>query len=1822
MAYRSPVNHELFEKYKNQTEELKSGFQRILPLFNTKKEWADIERTLKKIDLHLQRVETPFLFQKPILFRRLAQCLNLKEEGIHQTVIKIYERILYLLHSNNEFLMNDAYFISIGMFYYLQNNLYQQNKHIYFLIKEYFLPMREQLGPMLPSLMSALFPALIESNPNAENAVFEILNKVSESVPKAYFYSCIWVVLFRSPSSRFGILKYMNSHLAELKNQVLPVFEDEFQSSQQIVLPENQSDHSDHQNDPLFNQIDQHTQSFNNELNSINEQPNTQNYDYDQPMGSVENAEGFPVVNEADNHQTEANVGETKSKKSKISDSEKANLKKSVNENSKTQSVVKQMTEVDEILLEEQQPLNAVPIIEYKVVVETDFNEYEVFRNHCHRNFQTWNEQITKNCKNELFPHKNMVISSLKESLSDSNSIIVQKTLDFIISFLPLQSNILSEAEKVLLLEPCLILLERSDYSIKRRIFKFVFKDFSEEEVDEEIDEYSIQMVVATLKVMFDKSVEKQETKVFKILQTIFMERECLIEPIVTGLTKEVLRLLSVLPEDEKETLGSSFFMSISTYFYIFTCAYVGLPGESLCESEFEVLIRFGNTHLVFKNEQNEVVERVPVELVKYHQLKFGGEKAVAASRIADVSVLVSFNRFQSLKTSKVDSMIGSQLKPELFDNEEEELEFEGNNIAHLIRMRVFQGYLSMIDFKPFVSSRAFDSFLTITNQWTDFHFNTQLHALAVSVLHKFKMSLVSDDFQSINDHVFESMLRVSVYLLKKLNDNTLINEWSQNLSTFLVKHGNNPLYCLASIRGIIELIQLKNTDIFKKLNEAAIKSSWRLMDDLRFHQQAFMLINELGKFQIQLMIEILKAKLADREVSVKMESLQRIVVFWRISASQNEKFNTPLDEDLTCLLLDQIDDPHPVVRQLAKSWLFDSSAFLDRILDPIMRRLIVNCRLFITVPGHYFHVNVFKVVDVMEAFKRLDTVIANNPTKVSNFILSNRVNSVVKQILEERNDENNFKNETYSSVLMGLSIRYLRASVLQFMGRQFCQDNLLVATAACELLEQLIKQLQNVMPSFLSESLVEDLLKTYYQFVDNEVSTMQVNMINLMKVILFQSGFLERNKRNLALFERIFREKKLLEQVIGSISKNRNSHTLLKIVDFLDTTIEIFSSGFFPENKLKDVVSLVFQSYFRFIVEDDASFRNKNKFDSIVVLIEAVFKLITKYLGLDEFEIPDSNKAKRGILFRIFSFGFLQGPKQKDKGVPFKLLEAYFLEYFDKLMLVLLKGWKYVVFEEGEYHFCNLGPFGFDQIHADLKSQRVVKEAIDDFKRNEEEEEDEQGEEDSLDRTMSDSDQEISEQNEVFELEVESPPDEVVPQENLNLKIHQKQYDQLLLMTEKLYYKYPKYFLESLLKSWFGSYTNFSSENAHENNLFQAKIIDILSFFGFSISEFNKLLSESEFLRENQTKFKKSSLYISLAKGRFDCALLALYYGFLKYKRWAFIEDLDSRKTALRETWYAVCNFLQQFTRSTHPQVDIWVVNIYHLCAKKFPTQEIIGEYSIKKTIHVHENEVLEKIINFICDDNKSKLTFEKNERTESFVFVYPLPPLIVDLSFQQKSLYLAKLAGQFEEDFHLRYYTKVIALKALKQLTMELLKMTYDNKTNNRIARRVRNIIEKLFVYIESLLKNKLAINENLYVEIIEYMFIFLEDSRDFLMADFQGPIEKFFDSDLFFECPSKSLLLWSKIMYWQSGQTNKKILNKYVNKSSKQHELFVALFHSIKPRQNSVQRLPSFVLHPLLTVNSKEKQTTYSGQKPLLDWSTKSKASSSTLNRNPRF
>jgi hypothetical protein len=1735
MAYHCPIDHANFQKYAKQTNELKNGLKTVLPLFNQKIGWADIERNLQKIQIHFQHVETPYIFQKQLLFRRLAQCLNPNiEEGVHKTVLEIYDKILHNIFKNGETMMNDLFFVTMGLFPYLQVCSNEKKKRIFQIINNYFLPLGVHLGPLVPALINALSPGLIENNPEIEAEIFKIFNYLNGNLPGPYFYGSMWMILFRSPKARYGILKYLNYHLSK-KNKTIE------RESTENVNTSNAKYQPTH--DENGNQLANYEQIANEKIEELHRQsiemmaqekwvngndftPRTPNYNaqYDHDLHHTPSGNqveyNIKVISESKQNLDEMTI----TAKNQLADPEQTHLLRpesqgmagsSINENSGNENSMVELTngqnkdsqnipKIEEDLTKEFE-------LEHQAQTPALMNEYDMFLQYCKSLWVQWNNDMHY-CRSEVFPNKQMVLSALKSALQDESVIIKRQTLEFIICYASTEHGVFNEEERLHLLKSCIMMLDNNEYSIKRRVLKLLFAHDEEETQDVMPSEYHMDLTIKTLLLLFESCAKKNDTTIFKVLQNMFMDREVVIEPIITALSSQILETLASYSPEKRSSIGYSFFISIYSYFLIFVDSYTGQDGSKISVQALKIIIELGKDHLDFV-EEPEQVNGIPKSLHDYHTGKI---KAIVESNPQ------KYGHGAETFVEGIPYELASE--HHVFDNEEDEVPLQDNFVSHLLRMKILRGYMKIVAYSPLSSEAALREILALHRKWNDLHFNSELYHLARMFLENFKKSLVVSSIQDVNINTFEEALRTGVLVLQKLNDNNLTNEWATELERFLQALENSPHFCLVAIRGITEFISQEQSDVFRRLNEAAIITAWRLLDDIRFHNAAYSLINELGKAQTQLMLSIIDEKLSDEEISVRVNQLQRIIIYWKIGNSQSvHERQGKLEDALTFTLLDHLENPHPVLRQISKSWLIDSAAFLDRIMDPLLRQLVANCHLFPTFSGRIFHANIFGVNKVMETFRRLKFMVTNNPAKFASFVLSTPLTINIKMLFSKPQSIP-IKAETYSDLLIVYAIHFLRAGVLPFMGRRFRQDNLLVATASCELLELIIKTLLVSNPSFLNEELVEMLLKCYYQFVRDESAVMQINMINLMKVILFQSGFLERNNKNLSLFEKIFREKKLLENVIESIKNNKSSHTLLKIVDFLQTTIEVFSENLFPENKLKDIVSLVFESYYKYISEEVGDSAGQTSFESMVVLVDAAFKLFDKYLNLSAFKIPEANMRNGSVFVSILTLGLYRGGGEKIVPSNYRLIEAYLLENFEKIMSILIKGWKMIRNPESSYQFFNIGPQAYMDENFESK-KLLTKEA-------------------TLAGAKEKTRASIQTRNSVIINKI------LMDQgDNAELEVNK---EEICEITEKLFYKYRTTFVDGMLRIWKDSYSNVTAENALNQNKIRSKLTDMMMYLNIEASDVNRMILESNIYKEIKLESKKLREPRVVWKiAQTESAILAFYYGFLKYKKKVFIEDQTARKASLRTLWNTLFEFLQTFVDSNHPQVDLWVINIYHLCSLKYPVQEIISEYSIKKTLHIHENTVLEKIVGFICDEPKFKINFDRNPISNAYTFIFPLPALAVHLSFSDANLYIPKLTNKYDEDFHLRYYTKIVALKFLKAVTIKLLKLTYASKTNDRIARRVYNIVAKLFIYIESLLKNKIAINENLYIEIIEYLFIFLDDSREFLMQALDPLIERFFDSDLFFECPSKSLILWSKIINWHVSLSADRILSKYLTK-----------------------------------------------------------------------
>lgn len=135
-----------------------------------------------------------------------------------------------------------------------------------------------------------------------------------------------------------------------------------------------------------------------------------------------------------------------------------------------------------------------------------------------------------------------------------------------------------------------------------------------------------------------------------------------------------------------------------------------------------------------------------------------------------------------------------------------------------------------------------------------------------------------------------------------------------------------------------------------------------------------------------------------------------------------------------------------------------------------------------------------------------------------------------------------------------------------------------------------------------------------------------------------------------------------------------------------------------------------------------------------------------------------------------------------------------------------------------------------------------------------------------------------------------------------------------------------------------------------------------MVQFFNIKIESFYCLIKENEFYQEivQQQKFQRKK-EINYVLANRESALLALVYSFLKFKKNDFLEDKLERRRLLRKFWTDLMTFLKNFNSNQHPFIKIWILDIFYMCAKKYPVQEIINEYSIFRTLHDFENGLIE---------------------------------------------------------------------------------------------------------------------------------------------------------------------------------------------------------------------------------------------------------------------
>lgn len=1716
MAYRCPIDPETFRKYESQTKKAMESLELILANFEAIKEWSEIEKWIRRIKRVVKEFHTPFIPNRALLFRRLSQCLSLSfPDGIHKHVFEIYTQILENMQTSPENCLNDMFYITQGLFPHYRGCSVQMKPPIFDIFEKYILNMGETTGMMVPALIETLAPPLTQNNEAVQKRTFAFFDRIGKIFPEAFLFCTLWMVLLRSPKSRYGLLKYMTAYLVRQEkiqqgeivddtiNEISPdehLEEDEEEleeedeeekelrvsdsvqePQQKLIEPPKtkvatKKDYLDEEDerDPEFDLMKQ-KEELGEVLENENEhedenaeqdennksQTKSDHKHLESPKRHEEEEVEYEEVEEGEEGEEEAEEGSQEADQV-TPKAEEVDQKEKVNAGEHLQAIEDELIRdhaaeqhinrvIDKKILEAELTSNSKKEIPLSKDLEIDNknsihkDSYAIFLEECHKKRKEWIEYIKSECKQVIFPNKTVVINAIRRCLEDPDNLIKKKMLDFLINYIPLEHQDFNEVEKIAITQAVIFALENQDSSVRGKCIVYLFGALNDEGEPNIVPEEQMQTIFKAFADLLMKP-SKFET-IFKVLQNIYTSREDLIEPFIIGLNLEIVEAMGVALNTVQSKEQEQKSKSICERFLSSTSSYFRLFLEKYIDHPAEKLNAIGLNMFWTTMEKRDIEDRWSSSKGKsfFELLLEGFLKTATALDPSKASSKIVFNRLYSL----------IQKYPNLSLTE--------------------------------VLKELGESFLT--------NFETFLES----------------ETRNFDMEIFEFGFGISTWILRKLGDQKAFEAWMMRLERFLEESSRRAGFTTVAVKGVLSFLSgsddsIVSKEIIRNVLRIAIQRSWQLLDDISSHTSAINLITELFEAHPNEMKFQIKAMLAQEEVRMREASLQRLVVFWKLTGfkTKNSLKISRLEDIVDFELLEYLENEHPVLRQIAKSWLIDSSEWYQRIMDPLLYNLIEQCSLFTTVSKRVFHTKEYDVKLVFDIFRKTKHLISNNVTQYAKFVLESRLSDTLivqgyNLLVEEKSETNH-----YHQLWLNILLKYLQGMVLPFMGMRFSQDNLLVNTAACELLELHIKTVLSVDPGYLKEDLVETLIRCYYLFVKDENAVMQAHTLNLLKVILFQSGFLEKKQKNLQFFEKIFVEMNLLTNVLESIKFNPNNYTLLKIVDFLQTTVQLFATNF-PEQKLKEIIMQIFNAYSDFVTTAKPAVSG---IDSSLVLVNAMTKLVSHYCMLDSFVPPKRRLKESSTFFSVMTFGMFSGSKKQVN--QFKQVEAFFVDNFKKFLTSFIKGWKCTENAEETYEIYNIGGTG---------------------------------------------------QSEEFKLpEFETRSEEFSE------------------FVEKMYYKYPKDFFDAFLNLFADLFDKDRVELKRSTYL--ARMVDIILSLEIPSDELFQRIQECPSIKSNRERKKKNNSLITWEQSKFEIAASALYYYVIKYKITKFIPKTEERKQFLREVWFNIMNFNTFIGETNHVMQLCWAIDLYYLMSVKQPVAEVIEERSIRSKLHIHENDILEQIVGFICDEDKQKQSFEKPPGDRGYSFLFPFPAEIVNIALNEKEIYMPRFFQTYPEEIYLRYFYKILALKFLKKITNKLFKGTYGANKLDRVSTRVYNLLYKLFAFMETLLANKSDMNSLLYEEIIEYVYIFLEEGRNFLMDNLKKMIQNFFDSDLFFECPPKALNMWSKIINWHVLFSKEVILDTYmsnINFSS----LFSSKTTAAKVRFKSFQRL-CFILY----------------------------------------
>ncbi len=679
-----------------------------------------------------------------------------------------------------------------------------------------------------------------------------------------------------------------------------------------------------------------------------------------------------------------------------------------------------------------------------------------------------------------FYGEKPLVLKTLRDCLDDETVLTQRAAFDFLISHLPLSSSaVLTQHEKILLVESCCYQLLRKNDSLIRRFYSWVlgepgFGDTSGKHCDG-VGSESLRMLSSALLSSMKRSPagEKEALAPVQILKIIYYDNETIGNLLLPELTIPILAYLDKYKE------GQDF----SKELIRFSADFLSSDAQSLLMWQ-----ALGKRLSELSQGTDNAKTQETVRLVKFF---FG---AFVPARDA----LLAKQEYLTAVLSKALTSVGSVSEGcTRLENATPGLALVQDIIQAAGRVK--------LTFRE----KGDDELVSGVRSFLGFY--KQLASAMISGGLVARPETVEEAFGEAT----QVAVKLQLYMggLADL-------EWLQKLVSCILAPKMSSGVAQIGIEGILQIWETaaQGTEAYKTLERsfadkdcAIVSVLWNMLGVSTRDRNLTEQIIRAECARPAALSACIATQLGESAISSKLGAINRFSLFWKLSAEYFPIYVPVQSENCLLRMVDSLNHDHPLIRHAGKGWLVESMRRLDRVLDPILKSMLaggVGAKFAIDGKSQQVVYQAeFSGRAVTEGCKRLRTIILANKTDMLAYLVSTQVYDELYNLYAKDEARKLFDTMVHGKscihLLVFLALRCIMGTAGPGLGTDFLTENAAVNACGCELLELILTSLgaEQLTPSVVS-MVSGPLLNGLQNSFRSKDTAMQVETLKLVRIL------------------------------------------------------------------------------------------------------------------------------------------------------------------------------------------------------------------------------------------------------------------------------------------------------------------------------------------------------------------------------------------------------------------------------------------------------------------------------------------------------------------------------------------------------------------------------------------------------------------------------------------------------------------------------------------------------------------------------------------------